>query len=117
MAEAKHPSRRALAAPAVGQFIHPDGSGYAMEVLRVHPPGPEDHPRLPRAACRRWGWKGGRVVDDGHGGQGSIVLRCRAPGVWTSPAWEGRSPGDHSCLLWRLVPGPSGQMGLFLEPA
>ena len=113
MADANHPSRRALPAPAPGTFIHPAGRRYALEVLRVSPAASGDHPRLPVAVCRRWGWDGGRVVDDGYRGQSTQKLRYRAAGCWTTPSWEGRPPGDSSSELWRTVPGPAGQMGLF----
>lgn len=99
-------------APAIGTFLHPAGLCYALEVTHVW----TDDRNLPRVRCRRWGWKDGRVVDDGHRSDDHMrQLRYRGPGCWTSPPWYGRDLFGLELLL--AVPGPSGQIGLFLEAA
>lgn len=94
--------------PAPGTFIHPVGRCYALEVTHVW----TDDRSLPRVRCRRWGWKDGRVFDDGHRSDDHMEdLRYRGPGCWTSPPWH---QGDlYGLELWRAVPGPSGQKDLF----
>lgn len=91
-------------APLIGTFLHPAGCCYALEVTHVW----TDDRSLPRVRCRRWGWKDGRVFDDGHRSDDHMEdLRYRGPGCWTS-----RLPWS-TPMLWRAVSGPSGQKDLF----
>lgn len=99
--------------PMPGTFLHPQGRCYALEVTHVFPQG-EDGRRLPRVRCKRWGWRDGRVIDDGHhSGDHSIALRYRGPGCWSTSAWSQDDPTMFGFELWRSVPGPTGQIGLF----
>jgi hypothetical protein len=95
--------------PAPGTFLSPgDAYSYALQVVSVH----ASDNGLPRAVCIRWGKKDGRPFNDGHLGRDHVVqLRYRGPGAWTSPAWYPDS--DYGLILWRVVPAPDGQMGLF----
>jgi hypothetical protein len=95
--------------PAPGTFLSPgDAYGYTLQVEKLF----ADGDGLTRAVCIRWGKKDGRPFNDGHLHRGHVVrLRYRGPGMWTSPAWYPDS--DFGLKVWRVVPGPTGQMGLF----
>lgn len=99
--------------PSRGTFLRPLGSyGYALEVLSIHPPQ-RLRGGLPQALCRRWGLKDGRPFNDGHVSVGvGVHLRYRAPGVFSAPAWYPDRP-RYGFVLYQVVPGPNGQMGLF----
>ncbi|HSD16827.1 MAG TPA: hypothetical protein VLC71_06125 [Thermomonas sp.] len=96
--------------PLPGTFLHPDGRLFALEVTHVFPDGDG----LPRVRCRRWGWRDGRVIDDGHRSDDHMLsLRYRGPGCWSTAAWRSDDPSMFGFNLWRSVPGPTGQIGLF----
>ncbi len=99
--------------PTLGTFLHPQGRCYALEVTHAFP-AEHGSRRLPRVRCRRWGWKAGRVADDGHRSDDHMLaLRYRGPGCWTTSAWRQDEPAGFGFELWRAVPGPTGQIGLF----
>lgn len=97
--------------PVVGTFLHRDCSGYALEVTHVFAPEHGADPaRFSRVRCRRWGWKDGRPWNDGHQSNDHMLsLRYRGPGAWSASSYC----KDNRSELWRAVPGPTGQMGLF----
>ena len=106
-------------APQPGTFLHPVGRyRYALEVLQVWPTVWDDgRTGLPKVQFRRWGSKDGRPFDDGHVSNSTAThpihyLRYRGPGCWSEPAWY---PDDYryGFVLYREVPGPSGQLALF----
>ena len=101
-----------MIAPSPGTFLRPLGYSYTLEVLEVFP-SDKDCGGLPRVLCRRWGLKDGRPFDDGHvlAGHG-LSLRHRGPSVWSSPSHYAHD-FRFGAILWQVVPGPNGQMGLF----
>lgn len=93
----------AIPMPALGAFLHSHGLRYCLEVLAVYPADPQG---LPMARCRRWGFNGTAVVDDGHLDIHCVDLRYRGPGAWTTPWPFQTDPDFHGLSLWRQIPAP-----------
>ena len=92
-----------------GDYLHPLGTAYTLEVVRVIPPAPGEPGQI---QCRRWGLdQANQPKDDGNGhGMRYLHTLSHAGG----PRWEDPDPAPWACHPWQYVHTPgAGQLALF----